>query len=138
MCCFGVNDSGLEAGGILKYKEALAKVFDEIKNAGAEIIFMTPSLKTDRVDIIMKDAFHKIAEETVENERSGWLSKYIDEARKICEEKNVPVCDCYKKWLILKENNVNINDLLSNRINHPIEKMHWLFAYELVTTMFEK
>ncbi len=134
--CFGLNDSSLEADGILRYKESLTKIFGEIRNIGAEVIFMTPSLKTDKVDVVIEEAFNKIAEETAENERLGWLSKYIDEAKKICAEKNVPVCDCYKKWLTLRENSVNINHLLANRINHPVEKMHWLFAYELITTMF--
>jgi len=136
--CFGVNDSGLEADGISGYKEALSQIFDEIKAFGAEVIFMTPSLKTDKVDMLEGNEIDEVAESVAKNEREGWLFKYVSEAKKICEEKNVPVCDCHKKWLTLRENKVDINNLLSNKINHPTEKMHWLFAYELVTTMFEK
>ena len=136
--CFGINDSGLEADGLERYKESLAGIFDGIKSFGAEIIFMTPSLKTDVVDEVMEEPMEKIALDVARNEREGWLEKYISEAKKICAEKDVTICDCHRKWMLLRENKVNINGILSNKINHPVEKMHWLFAYELVSTMFEK
>ena len=72
----------------------------------------------------------------MKNENDGWLEKYLDEAKRLCDEMNIPVCDCNKIWNMLKSNDVDINNLLSNRVNHPVEKMHWLFAYELVKTIF--
>ena len=40
-------------------------------------------------------------------------------------------------WNMFRSNDVDINNLISNRINHPTEEMGQIFAYELVKTMFE-
>ena len=103
---------------------------------GKECIFLTPNLKASLIDIAFEPAIAKIAEEITENEKAGWLTRYLDEARAVCMKKNVPVCDCNRLWNVLKDNGVEINDLLSNRLNHPIEELHFMFAYELVRTMF--
>ena len=62
---------------------------------------------------------------------------YVETARTVCKELDVPVCDCTKKWLKLKENGVDIVRLLSNRINHPTEDMYWMFAISLFETIME-
>ena len=49
---------------------------------------------------------------------------------------SVPVCDCYKIWEMFKNGGVDVNLLLSNKVNHPTRDMHYLFAYELVKIMF--
>lgn len=135
--CFGLNDSGKAADGLNVYINSLKNIFTKIKNSGSEIIFMTPNLRTAKLEERRFEAiFNKAAENVAQNEKEGWLDKYLENARQICEEENVPVCDCNKIWNILKDNDVDINMLLSNRINHPIEEMHWIFAYELVKLMF--
>lgn len=65
----------------------------------------------------------------------AWLKSYLDRARGLCARMGVPVCDCNMLWEKMKQNGVEINNLLSNRINHPTAEMHWLFAYELVRMM---
>ena len=55
----------------------------------------------------------------------------MEKAMEVCRNNDVPVCDCYRKWKKLKENGVDITRLLSNRVNHPTEAMHWMFAASL-------
>lgn len=135
--CFGLNDATREADGLDTYIESLKKIFEKIKAAGSEVIFMTPNLRTSKHDEIRLDEIFNItAKDVAKNENAGWLEKYLDGAKKACGEFDVPVCDCNAMWNVLKDNDVDINHLLSNRINHPTEEMHWLFAYELVKVMF--
>lgn len=136
--CFGLNDATREEEGLDTYIESLKKIFTQIRNSGSEVIFMTPNLRTAKQDEIRLDEIINItARDVAENENGGWLEKYLDGARKACGECDVPVCDCNRTWSVLKDNDVDINRLLSNRINHPTEEMHWLFAYELVKLMFK-
>lgn len=135
--CYGLNDAKGTEKGLKSYIDSLREIFNETKSKGAEVIFLTPNLRTDRIDIKFNDELlNECARDVMSNENDGWLEKYLNEARLLCGEMKIPICDCNKIWNILKLNDVDINNLLSNRVNHPVEKMHWLFAYELVKTMF--
>ena len=137
--CFGLNDATLEDAGFEDYVNPLEKLFKDVKASGCELIFMTPCLRTSKADMKrFEQRFNEVAENVAKNENDGWLIKYLDAARELCDKLDVPVCDCNKLWSALRENEVDINKLLSNQINHPTEKMHWMFAYELVRTMFLK
>ena len=137
--CYGLNDAKGCENDINDYAAALEKIFVDVKNFGAEVIFMTPNLRTDKLEVSFdNDKLDACAEDVAKNENEGWLQKYLSEAKRVAKENDVVVCDCNKLWLMLKENDVNINRLLSNRVNHPTDKMNWMFAYELVKTMFEK
>ena len=135
--CYGLNDSMQGADGLDKYKNALCDIFARIQKSDAEAVFITPNLRTDKIDMPVNDKrLENVIKNVVENELAGWGNTYISEAKKICAEHDVPVCDCMHLWQSLKDNGVEINELLSNRVNHPTEAMHWLFAYELVRMMF--
>jgi len=137
--CYGLNDSGHKQDGLKKYTDSLRNIFTELRNTGSEIIFMTPNMCTDRVDYAIKESeIEEAAARVAAVVNEGWLDKYIQEAMKVCEEENVPVCDCYGMWKALHKNGVDITTILSNKINHPTKELHWMFAYELVKTMFEK
>ncbi len=137
--CFGLNDSNQKQDGLEKYKNSLRQIFAKLKNAGSEVIFMTPNMSTDRVDFSIKEKeIQGAAKRVAATVNEGWLDKYIQEAMKVCEEENIPVCDCYGMWKTLHNNGVDITSILSNKINHPTKEMNWMFAYELVKTMFEK
>ena len=136
--CYGLNDANQRQYGLEKYKVSLRRIFNDLKKAGSEIIFMTPNMCTDRTDFSIKEKEIKAAAERVAiTVNEGWLEKYIEEAKKICQEENVPVCDCYSIWKSLNDGGVDITSILSNKINHPVKEMHWLFAYELMKVMFE-
>ena len=74
---------------------------------------------------------------TMAIQNDGIFDMYIDEAKRMCEEKNVPCCDCYSKWKRLAANGVNTTELLSNKINHPSREMHWLFVESLLDTILD-
>ena len=137
--CYGLNDSGSEENGIDTYVAALKEIFDAVREKGKEVIFLTPNHITERNNIkSLYEEINTTTEAILEKKQNEWLKKYIEAARTLCENEKIPVCDCNKLWDMLSDNDVDINSLLSNRINHPTEEMHWMFAYELVRTMFEK
>lgn len=134
--CFGLNDCCAGIAKIDSYKDALSKIFKKLKECGSEIIFMTPNLMADDVS---PEIFDEYTREVYENMiKSATLEEYVKVAKQVCLEENIPLCDCYEMWSTLKKNKVNTTRLLSNRINHPIEKMHWLFAFKLIEIIFKE
>jgi len=136
--CYGLNDSNQKAEGLEEYTTALRNIFRAVRRAGSEVIFMTPNMATDRVDPALTEApIAAAAAHVSATVREGWLDTYVKAARQVCAEEQVPVCDCYALWQTMQAGGVDVTSLLSNKINHPTREMHWLFAYELVKTMFE-
>ena len=134
---FGLNDGMQRGEGLDKYRNSLKSIFEEIRKTGAEIIFMTPNLPCDKLPIpYPEERLNEVIQDVIRVNNEGWFDKYFDEVRELCKEMNIPVCDCNKMWHTLKDNGVDTNRLLSNRVNHPTREMHWMFAYELVRTMF--
>jgi lysophospholipase L1-like esterase len=137
--CYGLNDCQGKEGGLETYKESLRKIFKDLKAANSEVIFITPNMCTPGVHWSIKEKeIADIAARIADICKEGWLDKYIEGAKEVCAEENVPVCDCYKLWKTMSGYGIGINGLLSNKINHPTKEMHWMFAYELVKTMFEQ
>lgn len=134
--CFGLNDCGGGMKNLENYKNAVSGIIKELKDCGTEIIFLTPNIMADSVSSDISDEFLREVCANIIQSAGNSLEKYIEEAVKICKSEKVPVCDCYKLWNVLKQNEVNVTRLLSNRINHPTEKMHWLFAFKLIETIF--
>ena len=135
--CYGLNDAMGGEDGVQAYTEALRQIFQKIKAVGSEGIFLTPNVRSNSLNVLFdQKQLNDCAQRVIDNENAGMLSRYLNAARVLCEEENVILCDCNAIWNMLRENDVDINILLSNRINHPTEKMDWMFAYELVKTMF--
>lgn len=134
--CYGLNDAGRKETELERYGESLKEIFKRIQNSGAEAIFMTPNLRCNYVDYRDSD---KILESCIrsisENERDGWLEKYLELGRRTSEELDVKICDCNLIWQKMAEGGVDTNRLLSNHANHPTRELHWMFAYELLKTM---
>jgi len=137
--CYGLNDASRGADGIEKYDDALRNIFKKAQDAGAEVIFMTPNLRCNDPDYRNNDPILERCIRGISvNEREGWLDKYLERAVKAAEEMGVVLCDCNALWKSMADGGVNTNKLLSNDVNHPTKEMHWMFAYELVKTMFTK
>ena len=137
--CFGLNDCGKGEEGLERYTSALAQILDKIIASGSEVIFMTPNTMADTVSRrLTAPEIREIAKDVAARQQDGILDRYVAAAKEVCTAKNVPVCDCYAIWRILRSGGVNTTHLLANYINHPAKEMHWLFAYELVRTMFEQ
>ena len=136
---YGLNDFMQRQEGLNAYRDNLRGIFRALREAGSEILFLAPNMSADRLDYSIQDAtLLPIARAIVENVQAGWLDVYMDAAREVCREENVPVCDCYSQWKQLQANGVDITSLLCNKLNHPARQMHWLFAWELVKKMFEE
>ena len=129
---FGLNDSCQGIEKLELYRDSLKNVLKKLIDSGSEVIFLTQNLLADKVSYEVPEEFQKMFLDMV-GHFDDFLS-YMETARQVCKELEVPVCDCTHKWLKLKENGVDIVRLLSNRINHPTEEMYWMFAVSL----FEK
>lgn len=137
--CYGLNDSMLGNDGIETYVNSLKHIFKQIKSTNAEIIFLTPNVRSDNLSVLFEETkLNECAQSVIKNEREGWLLKYLNMARELCKSESIAICDCNYIWNMFRKNDVDINNLLSNRVNHPTEDLGWVFAYELVKTMFEK
>ena len=135
--CFGLNDSNADEDGIKGYADSLSEIFKKIKTSGAEVIFMTPNMMNTKLARVTEDEIAKTLSDIFANRQlNGLFDKYIESAKKVCEEQNIPVCDCYAIWKKMYECGVDTTELLCNGLNHPSRKMHYLFATELVKTIF--
>jgi hypothetical protein len=93
---------------------------------------MTPNMVGERAVAEETDPFmYSVLEEVAVFQSDGTMDRYMEKAREVCKNNDIPVCDCYRKWKKLRENGVDVTRLLSNRINHPSENMHWMFAVSL-------
>lgn len=136
--CFGLNDCGKGLEKLGEYTDALGEIFRRLTEAGSEVIFLTPNRMADHVSPqLLTPLFRNIADLIAKRQEAGVLDRYLEAAKAVCRERNIPVCDCYEIWNRLWASGVNTTELLSNKINHPTRPMHWLFAYELVRTMLE-
>ncbi len=133
--CFGLNDCGKEDEGLDEYVESLRAIFRRLREAGSEIIFMTPNMMAEKVSETIHPNFVELAEKLSDRQCRGVLDRYMDAARALCKEENIPVCDVYAKWKRMAQLGVNVTELLSNKLNHPTREMHNLFAVSLVETM---
>ena len=136
--CFGLNDSMQGEDKVNEYVNGLSQIFDKLKANNSEIIFMTLNMACTEISPHIIDGLMKeIAQRWCDNQNSGNMDLYIESALDLCNEKNITVCDCYKKWKKMSEIGINITELLSNKINHPLRKMNRLFAYSLAETIFD-
>ncbi|MBR5157586.1 MAG: GDSL family lipase [Clostridia bacterium] len=136
--CFGLNDSCCGIERLKGYISDLKEIFKKLKSGGSEIIFMTPNLMADKVSDEITDEYTRDVYKNMIEKADNSLEAFIEKAKELCQKENIPVCDCYKTWKALKDNDVDVTRLLSNRINHPTEKMHWLFAIMLLKQIFKE
>ena len=136
--CFGLNDAN-NGKGVEAYTDALRTIFQEAKEAGMEVIFMTPNMMntyTSRAND--EQLFKDLAVEFGGRQLDGTFDSYIEAAKKVATEEDVVICDCYADWKKMYECGVDTTRLLSNGLNHPVKEMHWLFAWQLVNTILYK
>ena len=136
---YGLNDAvcgGL--AGIDCYGERLNEIFSRVIATGAECIFLTENMMNTNTSCHLTDSlFIGLAEQFQKIENDGILSAYFERAKEEAHKTGAKVCDCYTKWKKMQEGGVNTTELLSNKLNHPIRPLHYLFAFSLLETMFE-
>lgn len=127
---YGLNDCNLGMDYLEIYKENLRGIFSKLKADSGEVIFMTQNLMANKLSPEITDEYIKECYNKSIAHFSDFLA-YMEGAREVAREMDVPICDCTHKWMTMMDNGVDYIRLLSNRINHPTEEMHWLFAVSL-------
>ncbi len=135
--CYGLNDCCRGEEGISTYHDALVSIIRRLRDAGSEVILMTPQPVCARVHSQLRgeglrDAGKMLSKLFAE----GGFDRYMQAARAAANETGVPLCDAYAKWMSMYQNGVDITDLLVNYLNHPTRAMHYLFAWSLLDTIF--
>lgn len=128
--CFGLNDIN---GDIEEYLFYLDKIFEKLKNANILTIFMTPNMLNTAVT---SDTLKDYALKNANYQNNGQMDSYIESAIQLAKKRDVFICNCYEKWKKLYCAGADVNALLANCINHPIDKMHYLFAQSLFDLIF--
>lgn len=131
--CYGLNDVGGEIG---EYKASLAGIFEALKQAEIETVFMTPNMLNTHVPACVPDDLTVYAEVTAGIQNSGKMDAFMDAAREVAFAHGVVVADGYALWKQMQENGMDTTDLLANGINHPCREMHGMFAELLYETVF--
>lgn len=127
--CFGLNDV-LSPEGKKPYLDGLKAIFEKLKAADIDTIFMTPNMVcTYKMPSLIGDAFlNRMGNDCTRVQTDGTMDDFMSSAKELCKSQDVPVCDCYGAWKRLYANGADVTALLSNSLNHPIREMHTLFA----------
>ena len=130
---FALNDSMAGAAGIEAYKAAMNEIVKKVVASGAECIVLTPNTMNTEVSDHLKEASErKLAEKMATLQNGGVLDLYADAAREIASKNGAVLCDVYAKWKKMMKAGVEVTELLSNKLNHPIRSMHYLTAMMLL------
>lgn len=133
---YGLNDCQKGLAGIPEYKTRLTSLFEKILASGAEIIFLTQNSMCTNVSPHIPEPFLKgLAKTFSEIQNTGVLEGYFDGAKEVCKELGVEVCDLYSVWKAMAQSGVNVTELLSNKLNHPIREYHYYIAVKLLEKM---
>lgn len=137
--CFGLNDSGLREDGIPLYQNALKQILECILQNGIECILLTPNRMCSYVSPeFTDDRIKKVAADIADIQNSGILDQYVETARQVAAELNIPVADAYEKWTLLEKKGVDTTEMLSNRINHPSEESCNILVHSLLETLMKQ
>jgi len=135
---FGLNDAGGGMGKIDEYKQNLAEIFDKVATLGSECIFLTENMMCDRVSChLTGERARGLAENLARTQNSGTLKAYFEAAKSVAAMHGVRVCDIYSVWEKMSSSGVDTTELLANKYNHPLPKLHVYTAIKLVETMFD-
>lgn len=130
--CFGLNDV---SGELEDYVSSLRIIFEKCRSGGADVIFMTPNMLNTYVAEDTPPEFREFAAVTAQYQNDGRMDRYMAAAKAAAADMGIPVCDCYAQWKKRSETQ-DTTMLLANRINHPTQEMHELFADSLFRMIF--
>ena len=130
---YGLNDSSKCANGLDAYAKSLSTIFEKVKQSGAEIIFLTENYMCTKVSPHLdSQALKDLAEDMAKRQNAGELERYFEKAKELCGQFEVEVCDLYSVWQAMEKSGVNVTELLSNKLNHPIREYHYYIAVKLL------
>lgn len=132
---FGLNDScdTIHEDAMQSYIKHLGLIFDELKKAGSEVLFLTQNYMATGVS---NQLTHPLLREWAENfakiQNGGRLKAFFNEAKNLCLERQIPVVDIYHSWEVLEKAGADVTNMLSNKLNHPIREMHKFIAIKIL------
>lgn len=133
---YGLNDSFLGLQRVEEYTKPLATIFEQIQESGAEIIFLTQNYMCTNVSpFLTEQKFKDLAKEFCDRQNTGIMDAFFEKAKEVCKNYNVEVCDLYSVWKIMDKSGVNVTEILSNKLNHPIREYHQYIAIKLIEKM---
>lgn len=128
---YGLNDAVI--GNKQAYLDALRTIFITLKEKDIDVIFLTQNfMNTQTSPHLSGDLFLRLADQFAQIQNSGRLKEYFEDAKKVCEEVGVKVVDLYSVWEKMSETGVDVTELLSNKLNHPIREFHYYMAMKIV------
>lgn len=132
---FGLNDINYP---LEQYLDHMKIIFEKLKQANIDTIFMTPNMLPTRFDEenTPKDMVDR-AKLYVKLQNDGTFDKYVYSAVEIAKEYGVKVCDCYSKWKELYNKGEDITSYLTTVV-HPNAELHKLFANSLFDLIMEE
>ncbi|MBR3965873.1 MAG: hypothetical protein IKJ91_02225 [Clostridia bacterium] len=134
--CYGLNDCISGREGLKTYYENLKTIVKTLQTAGADVLIMTPNDITDSVHFSLRTDREKAdAQRLAMLSGEGVFEEYMKTAAQVAEETGAALVDCYAIWKKLEGFGVDVNRLLSNKLNHPTRDMHFIFAYELLRSI---
>lgn len=138
---FGSNDVvNIEWGEFNQktYLDNMTYIFNTLRENNIEIACMTPSMMaTVDKGTLNNTKYYDMLQDCIRIQTNGTVDKFFEDLKKLCQKMNVPVIDVYSIWKKKYDEGEDITALLANDVNHPIEKMHDLFAEEIYKVMFE-
>lgn len=131
---YGLNDAGtFGLNGVCDYAERLKKIFEKAVAAGTEVLYLTQNYMCSEVSVRIADPLIKdIAAGCVKVQNEKVLKKYYEAGKKVAIEAGVAVVDGYAVWESLEKANVDVTELLANRINHPVREYHAYIAIKII------
>ena len=133
--CFGLNDVNVT---LEQYLTPLCSIFKKCLEHSFDCIFMTPNMLNTYVADDTAEGLKGYAGTTAGYQNDGRMDTYITAAIEAAKELGIPVCDCYAKWKQMAARGIDTTVLLANRINHPTQEMHQLFADSLYELIFDE
>ena len=126
---FGLNDAWGGKEGVEQYKSALSQMVSGIRRqTEADVVFITPNMMLTRDNPNVHPQHKSLAEEMLRLSTGGILDLYVDAMRTLAAQLDVPVADAYAAWKGWEREGRDINQLLSNGLNHPGEEGHALVS----------
>jgi hypothetical protein len=133
---YGLNDTCSYDVG--EYANALENIFTALKEKGVETVFLTQNCMCTKTSPHLKDElFKNLSVNFADIQNQGKLKSYMDKACEISSRFGIKVCNLYPVWEKLISYGVDVTELLSNKLNHPIREIHYYMAIKLLETIFD-
>ena len=132
---FALNDCGAGDRGLEEYIASMKKIFRQGKEAGAEVVYLTPNPMCGYVSAhLNSDFLREIAKDLASRTADGVLDRYVAAAT----APKTWRCNGWTSsvWKNMRKNGVDITVLLANYLNHPTRDMQWLAALKLAEMLF--